>query len=68
MKKAVAIRVAKFASLVSTVRLDRDVNGIDRCHRSSCKERLCKEPHVDDCENRCSRSEDEMRCPGPCLM
>lgn len=29
MQKAVAIRVAKLASLVSTIRLDRDINGTD---------------------------------------
>jgi hypothetical protein len=60
VEKAVAVRVAKFASLISAVRLDRDVNSTDRCYYGSCNERLCKEHHVDDCENRWSQSEDRM--------
>ena len=68
MKEAVSVGVAKLASLVTSSGLDGDVYSTDRCYCSSCKERLCKETHVDDCEDRCSQSEDQTTRPGPWLL
>ena len=68
MEEAVSVRVAKLASLVTSIRLDDNVDGTDGCYGSSCKERLCEESHVDDCEDRCSQSEDQTTRPGPWLL
>ena len=68
MKEAVSVGVAKLASLVTSSGLDGNVNSTDRCYCSSYKQCLCKETHVDDCEDRCSQSEDQTTRPGPWLL
>ena len=68
MKEAVSVGVAEFASLIASSRLDGNVDSTDRCDGSSCKERFYEEPHVDDCEDRCSQSEDPATRSGPWLL
>jgi len=51
MEEAIAIRMTKIASHVSSRRLDNNVNSNDRSNTRSGGEKLLEENHIDDRHN-----------------
>jgi hypothetical protein len=63
MEEAIAIRMTKTASHVSSRRLDNDVNSNDRSNESSDGESLPEENHIDDGHSCCSELQKIFRTP-----
>jgi len=63
MEEAIAIRMTKIASHVSSRRLDNNVNSNDRSSASSDGESLPEENHIDDGYSCCSEWQKTFRMP-----